>query len=337
VTGHACVRILLFAAAISALLALTAAPALAQEPSGPSELWSEFPLDPGEPAGLEPPVADLEPAAESEPPAAGGQSPAPQRDREQQSPVEPASTSTGPRSSPAATSPGGDDPGTLMWTLVACAVAGLVLLGAALRNLPRRRLASTRGTSTVARSKGTAVPGLREPRLRRDPPQSQRRPTVADRNRRPANDLPRVRPGPARAEAQPPLTTNPARDSKANGDEQARPAARPPRARPPAEPRLQRCVVELSSGRLRKQFSARAVSPDGRDYLAASSRAFVSPRSYPTRRNGYAAAAHRGLLRLLSELGWQPVEDTVLWYRADRLGARERWWEARFERAWPRG
>jgi hypothetical protein len=97
------------------------------------------------------------------------------------------------------------------------------------------------------------------------------------------------------------------------------------------EERLELCEIGWSPGRLRSQFSARALAPDGRACVVG-----VSPRLWlrrsPPRARKRTLKAYGLLVRQLGDAGWRAAGATELWFRWQPLGRRSLWYEERFRR-----
>jgi len=97
------------------------------------------------------------------------------------------------------------------------------------------------------------------------------------------------------------------------------------------EERLELCEIGWSPGRLRSQFSARALAPDGRARVVGASPKVWLRRS-PPRARKRTLKAYSVLVRQLGDAGWRAAGAIELWFRWQPLGRRSLWYEERFRR-----
>lgn len=101
---------------------------------------------------------------------------------------------------------------------------------------------------------------------------------------------------------------------------------------PVPEERSEICAISWWRGDAKSQFYAQAVGVDGRKYIVARSPMFHWRRPDPPTKTNGALAAHRTLVKKLREEGWEPASPTELWYGWKQLGRGDLWFEDRFRR-----
>jgi hypothetical protein len=92
-----------------------------------------------------------------------------------------------------------------------------------------------------------------------------------------------------------------------------------------------RCVIRCHTTRARSRFEAVALDRGFDSDIIGLSTAFP-PLADPAEQRPDAVQALDELLAELRSQRWSPVGDMVLWYRADRLGRGDLWYEERLER-----